>query len=207
MASQTSGSRIIDNSGRQQKSRKGAVKVESDKGWLRLRFTKEGKRHAFALGIPDSALNWKIAEAKAQQIELDILSGNFDPTLEKYRPEKLPKKEKESDSLTVPKLFSRFMEHKAKEVSPKTMEKYQATYRYLSEFFPNKPIDLLEEATAEDFTNWQLNKGLSAVQVKRRLEEIGACWLWFDSTALNPWKKVADRLNHYALKVHRFLKG
>jgi len=34
-------------SGRQKKKAKGTVKIESDKGWLRLRFTHTGKRRAF----------------------------------------------------------------------------------------------------------------------------------------------------------------
>ena len=75
-------------SGRQKRKAKGTIKIESDKGWLRLRFTHAGKRRAFALGLPDSNINRKFAEQKAKQIELDILSGNFDTTLQKYKPQK-----------------------------------------------------------------------------------------------------------------------
>ena len=73
---------------RHKKTPKGTVKVEVDKGWLRVRFTHAGKRYAFAIGLPDSEINRKVAEQKARQIELDILSGNFDPSLQKYRPQK-----------------------------------------------------------------------------------------------------------------------
>jgi integrase len=38
---------IGGQSGRQKKKAKGTVKIESDKGWLRLRFTHTGKRRAF----------------------------------------------------------------------------------------------------------------------------------------------------------------
>ena len=44
-------------SGRQKKKAKGTVKIESDKGWLRLRFTHGGKRRAFALSLPDTNIN------------------------------------------------------------------------------------------------------------------------------------------------------
>ena len=40
-----------------------------------------------SVGLPDSIINRKVAAQKAQQIELDMLSGNFDPTLQKYKPE------------------------------------------------------------------------------------------------------------------------
>ena len=35
--------------------------------------------------MPYTDVNLKVAEQKSRQIELDILSGNFDPTLNKYR--------------------------------------------------------------------------------------------------------------------------
>jgi integrase len=174
------------------KARKGTVKIENDKGWLRLRFSHGGKRYAFALGVPDTLLNRKIAEVKAQQIELDIISGNFDATLAKYKPEKLIENGK-AQFLTISELFSRFMEHKAKEVSSKTMEKYQATHKYLLGFFSERPVDLLDDTAAEEFMNWQFSKNLSPVQVKRRLEELEACWKWY-SAENNPWAIMADRI-------------
>jgi integrase len=101
--SQVSDQQLVDNSvenGRRSKSPKGSVKVENDKGWLRLGFTHAGRRRTFALGLPDGKLNQKMAEAKAQQIELDILSGNFDPSLIKYKPEK-QSSQSQISSLTV----------------------------------------------------------------------------------------------------------
>lgn len=77
-------------SGREKKKAKGTVKIESDKGWLKLRFTHAGKRRAFALGLPGTNINCKFAEQRARQIELDILSSNFDTTLQKYKPQRTP---------------------------------------------------------------------------------------------------------------------
>ena len=176
--------------GRRIKAPKGSVNIESDKGWLRLRFSCQSKRYAFALGLPDSKINRKVAEQKAKQIELDILSGNFDSTLKKYKPERQSEPYKEG-RLTVVSLFQRFMEYKAKEVSSKTMEKYKATLGYVSKFFPDKPVEFLSDKDAETFTQWQLSQGLSAVQVKRRLEELEACWKWHRAE-YNPWTKRAD---------------
>ena len=66
--------------------KKGTVSIESlfDRG-LRLRWRYSDKRCCIALGIPDSPANRTIAESKAKQIELDIISGHFDDTLERYQ--------------------------------------------------------------------------------------------------------------------------
>ncbi|BAY20270.1 phage integrase family protein [Calothrix sp. NIES-2100] len=67
------------------KALKGNVQVISSNNRLQLRFSFAGKRHYLSMGLPDTIVNRKAAEAKARQIELDILSGNFDPTLAKYK--------------------------------------------------------------------------------------------------------------------------
>ena len=51
------------------------VKVENDDGRLRLSCTHGGKRYAIALGLPDSKVNRTVAQQKAAQIELDIVSA------------------------------------------------------------------------------------------------------------------------------------
>lgn len=160
--------------GRRPKVPQGTVKVEVDKGWLRLRFTYQGKRRALALGLPDSKANRIFAEQKALQVEKDIDSGHFDNSLARYKPEK-HSNSAQSDSLTVSALFQKFLEYKAKEVIPKTIEKYQATLNYLRQFFPNKSVESLVDEDVEAFVKWQAGKGLSESQIKRRLEELKAC--------------------------------
>jgi integrase len=190
--SRASNTNLVDGIGRPLKSQKGKVKVENDKGWLRLRFTYLGKRYAFALGYPDTVIGWKLAESKAQQIELDILSYNFDPTLAKYKPRRQVSSH-QPDALSVAGLFQQFMDYKTKSLSAKTMEKYRATYNYLLKFFPNKAIASVTESSAEEFVKWQFGKSLSSDQVKRRMEELEACWLWH-KIEQNPWKVVGDRI-------------
>lgn len=68
------------------KSIKGQVSVVVSHTRLQLRFRHGGKRHTLSIGLPDTTVNRKAAEAKARQIELDIVSGNFDSTLGKYKP-------------------------------------------------------------------------------------------------------------------------
>lgn len=69
------------------KASKGSVQVVASHARLQLRFRSGGKRHCLSIGLPDTQRNRRLAEAKAHQIELDILSGNFDETLAKYKPQ------------------------------------------------------------------------------------------------------------------------
>jgi integrase len=67
------------------KSRKGTVSVSSQEGMLRLRWRWNGKPYALTLGLFDSPLHRRLAEAKAAEIQADIAYERFDPTLTKYR--------------------------------------------------------------------------------------------------------------------------
>ena len=119
---------------RKTKSPKGSVKIENDKGWLRFRFTHQYKRYTFAIGLPDTELNRKIAQQKARKIELDILSENFDLTLEKYKPFKKQKKSS-LELLSGQDLVQKFIDDKAKTVStPRSLEKYNTVLKHLQNF-------------------------------------------------------------------------
>lgn len=104
------------------RSPKGAVTVNVDRGWLRLRWSCQGKAYTMALGYPDSQNNRKMAEGEAEQIYRDIQSKSFDPTLRKYRPEVAMAK----CELTASDLFREFTQHKARKIHPRTLQKYYA---------------------------------------------------------------------------------
>ncbi len=72
----------------QRKSSKG-IRIENIQGRLRLRLPRQlfgGKQKYLTLGFPDNSDYRKFAELKARQIEMDILTEQFDPTFEKYKP-------------------------------------------------------------------------------------------------------------------------
>ncbi|MDB9390539.1 Arm DNA-binding domain-containing protein [Microcystis aeruginosa] len=104
------------------KAFKGTVSVEECQGRLRLRWGFEGKRYALSIGLPDSKVNRKVAQQKATMIELDMASGNFDQTLKKYKPHI-----QSTSQISVVILFGQFMDSKAKELLPRSLEKYRAT--------------------------------------------------------------------------------
>ena len=58
------------------KASKGTVQVIASHGRLQLRFRYGGKRHYLSMGLPDIPTGRIVAQQKAHQIQLDILSGN-----------------------------------------------------------------------------------------------------------------------------------
>ena len=77
----------MHSSNSDRKASKGSVQIKISNGRLQLVFSHAGKRHYISLGFDDTHQNRKLAELKARQIDLDILSGNFDSTLAKYKPQ------------------------------------------------------------------------------------------------------------------------
>ncbi len=55
-------------------------------GRIRLRWYYQGKQVCISLGMRDSPLARAHANCQAAIIEADIISGNYDPTLLKYKP-------------------------------------------------------------------------------------------------------------------------
>ncbi len=68
---------------------KGTVAIENNRDRLRLRWSFDGE-HYCLVGIPHNKINLKVAQKIASQIELDILGGYFDTTLDKYRTNSVP---------------------------------------------------------------------------------------------------------------------
>ncbi len=80
---------------------KALVKVETIDERVRLRWTYQGKRPTLPIG-PDAPLARKVAQQLAGQIEADLLSRNYDPTLKKYRVKETAK------ALTMVDLYQKY---------------------------------------------------------------------------------------------------
>ena len=108
---------------------KGSVKVIVSHDCLQLRFRYKGRRHYLRLGLSDTPVNRKVAEAKAKPIELDIISGNFDATLSKYRlsadAESISEAKAKS---TLWELLGRFLEYKEAQCRENTMRHTYSVY-------------------------------------------------------------------------------
>ncbi len=111
-----------DNSGQMVKTGKyGKVKVEAFRNKYRLRFSYLKKRHSLTIGdISDES--WKIACAKAQEINSDILIGRFDETLAKYSPERAKALEliEQQNKVNLKQVWENYKKLKDKIVQPST---------------------------------------------------------------------------------------
>ncbi|MGB3788401.1 MAG: tyrosine-type recombinase/integrase [Phormidesmis sp.] len=171
----------------------GFVSIENHHGRLRLRFRYEGKRRAIAVGLPDSAVNRIVAQQKASQIELDIASGNFDPTLKKYR---LAQSGRKADAERVDELFRKFMvvqtEEKGLEVG--SLCRYDAVLKHLEKFFGGKEADAVDESEAKAFVKYLRTK-VSERSVKDYIILVQSCWVWTSKTLPeNPWQEVLKKV-------------
>lgn len=165
---------------------KGSVKTEVDKGWLRLRWSWQGRRFVLALGLPDDPVNRTIAERKAKLIEADIKLEQFDPTLDRYRTQ-IP-----SEGVSVVELFEQFTEFKRKQLDPASLDKYLGLMGRLKQFFRVQKAVQVTEDKAFQFRD-SLLKNLAPITVRERLTLLRSCWQWGIKRKLvreNPWVEV-----------------
>lgn len=73
--------------GIKQKSPRGEINIENYRGRIRLRWRYNGIRYPLSLPYDYSPENMHHATVKVAEIELDIMKGCFDPSLEKYKPQ------------------------------------------------------------------------------------------------------------------------
>ena len=137
-------------------------------------------------------MNRTVAEQKARQIELDIASSHFDPSLDRYKPQ-VPTRTKQVSAVA---LFQKFMDYKAAEIYQRSLEKYKATQTYLQQYFKDKPASAISDREAEQFTEWLVQE-IAPITAKERLTLINACWAWALQKELvvsNPWKDLVSRI-------------
>ncbi|MDZ4875510.1 MAG: hypothetical protein CLLPBCKN_004906 [Chroococcidiopsis cubana SAG 39.79] len=129
------------------KALKGTVVVQVFKDRLRLCWSYGSKRYFLYIGLPDSKVNRGVAERKARQIEGDIATENFDSTLKKYKFDSQLERERKS----VVCIFQQFTQERAKGLYARSLEKYETTLNYLTQYFKDKLADTISASCAEQF--------------------------------------------------------
>jgi integrase len=164
---------------------------------LRLRWLYEGKRTQLSLGVRDNPTGRAFANQKKSQIEMDIISGHYDPTLLKYKPRKLGTKPTE---ISAVKLFEKYTAVVAKDkgLTPGSMHRYRAIASKLRECLKDKPAYLVTEQIAKNAVAL-MSENLSGQTVKTYLFSIRACWDWAKgqyhlTQGANPWGECIDRV-------------
>ncbi|MBD2079601.1 site-specific integrase [Leptolyngbya sp. FACHB-17] len=170
------------------KSPKGSVAIGEVDGRFRLRWQsfdemKRPKRFTLPCGAVNG-VNRSAAERLARQIELDIASGNFDPSLRKY------KHGYGSDSsLSVDALMERYI----KTISPEktsSVDRYKTLRNHLLKFQGKLSVDGCTEKKAVAFMGYLQDCGQGGETVNMNLTCIRAVWNWAIKKGLaksNPW--------------------
>ncbi len=174
------------------KASKGSVQVITSHERLQLRFRFGGKRHYVSLGLPDTKENRKLAELKAREIELDILSGHFDTTLVKYKPHSVLSIEAlditPTTTPTLSELWQRYSEARQSGKSPATIRMYGWVANHLERCPYKSPTE------AQAIFDW-LNANVPANSTKRVLMHLSACCKWARKSEVlslaNPFEAMA----------------
>jgi len=178
------------------KASKGAVQIKSSNSRLQLVFTFAGRRHYLSTGFADNPVNRKAVEMKARQIELDIASGNFDPTLEKYKPQSALSTITPITPIAPPKpslleLWDKFIEYKTPQCSENTMRYMYGVYTGYMKRLPTH--ELHEAGEIRDF----VVKEIPLDSAKRFLTRLSACCNWAIEAGMidaNPFVGMAENI-------------
>jgi integrase len=179
------------------KATKGSVQIVTSHDRLQLRFRHSGKRHCLSLGFADTVANRKLAEMRAREIELDILSGHFDPTLARYKPQvalsltSLDITPKITPKPSLADLWEQFVEYKRPQCSPNTMI---YVYGHFTTYIKKLPTyDLDRAGEIRDFCV----KTFPLESCKRFIVRLNACCNWAmkaGSIKANPFTGMATEI-------------
>ncbi|MEC4868182.1 MAG: DUF3596 domain-containing protein, partial [Jaaginema sp. PMC 1078.18] len=173
---------------------KGSVVVCAWNGRLRLRLPREvyrGKQVYFALKLADTQKNRAIATKLAAQIYCDIVLGEFDPTLDKYRrPTYEPPK-----NFTIGEIFKSYFDHKLPQIAKSSVRNFSTVAKRIE----LAPFSRLEDALK--LKNWLL-ENYSPDATRRTIAKLSAACNWAieeGTIAVNPFErmKVAKKANRH----------
>lgn len=167
------------------KAKAGTVVILERNERLTLRWSWHGKRYQFGLGLMDESVGRAAAEIKARQIEIDMATGQFDPSLVKYKGDSL----RASRELTAERLLAEFAKSKSKLVASKTLEKYQHVEKKLAKFSGSKLAADYTEQTTILFRDHLLTQ-IAPISAAEYFSVINAAWEWGITSGLlteNPW--------------------
>lgn len=167
------------------------VSVNSNGGRLRLVFTPPGSRRRkfLYLGMNDTPLNRSMAQSTALQLEGDIVTGNYDATLEKYKPSK-----HRTNNQKVLSIWDKYRNFKADRVKASSLEKYDWTRPYIERFFGDRTIENLTQADADNFTRYLL-ENVSPLIAKQRLSLVKGAFEWAinrEMLQINPFRNSLE---------------
>lgn len=155
--------------------RKGKVSIEAVGDRLRLRWRFGGNRFSLPVGL-DNPIGRSVAQSLAAKIEADILTGNYDPTLKKYRIDGVVPK-----SIAVADLFARYCQRFD---DGRGDDKHRAIARHLAREFRGRGVD---SVTGEDAIGFFEGLNVAESTKTSYLTILKAVW---KGQASQPWDAV-----------------
>jgi integrase len=144
--------------------------------------------------MADTLENRKAAELKARQIELDIISDNFDATLAKYKPQQhlaVVEKNQSVEKKNLLELWDAYTEYRKPQIAETTLRIQYAAVRSHITKLPTK--ELLEATKIRDFLLANLTKDAA----RRTLTQLSACCEWACDDGVidtNPFRGMAKKV-------------
>ena len=179
------------------KNFKGQVGISLNGQSLRLQWTYQGKRYALSPGLHDTPENKMIAEKIAKEIEIDIVIGFFDPTLNKYRPASASPRVSEAANkkeISAIALFDKYLEFRRNDLALGTQKKYEILRRQIAMLLGDKSANI-DIDDAIKIKNW-MGKTLKSTTAKDKICILQAAWDWGIKRKLiqdNPWEEIKFR--------------
>ena len=141
------------------------VHLNSDRGRVRLLWSYKGQRYILSTGIPDTPAGRQALRRLVAEIERDLLYGELDETLDRYR-EKLPvrKRQRRQPSAAKDSLLGLWLEWSAQQAhwSLTTREEYMSDFERL---LAKCPYQHFEDAVA-------IKQWLLATTTPRRAKQL-----------------------------------
>lgn len=183
------------------KAAKGSVGVEKFRGKLRLRLPRQifgGKQKYISTGLEDTPENWKRTQSKAWQIEEDIATGHFDPSLERYRIASYlslsPLADKVAAPVALDDLWDKYTAYKSTQVEETTL---QLNFKRVASHINKLDTKSLQEGIRiRDY----LIANNSPYTAKRILTQLNACCDWAVKSKLidsNPFSGMSKEIQSH----------
>ena len=162
---------------------------KNNEGWIRLRYSYQGKKQSISTGLPYSPQFLPLAQKTAAQITIDIYSGEYDSTKKKYMPLKAGRN---PTAIPVIELFDRFAKQKSTEIEPLSLVKYKNVRSWVEKLLVGFTCDQITFKVATNFSQ-QLLKNISLSTTKEYVSLLRSCWTWAAKDFIvqrNPWKEI-----------------
>jgi integrase len=201
---------------KKKRSPHGSVSILNVSNNLHLRWIYGGKRFRFSMKLRNNPINMQAARAKAAQIERDIAIEQFDPTLERYKPQPIDPVQL-VEKVTTIALWERWMDYQRLEgVAPQTLaNRYQTIANLLKDFDRN----LETEQDARDLQSFLLTtRKQSPATANRNIKMLKTFCNWavkLGEMECNPFDEIkllkssgrSSKRDSFSLdEVHRILQ-